>query len=105
MAPFKHSHMILSTNFELEPVIEEYLQVYPEAQPRRYDIACKLRDERHEGDYAYIIVFEYATGRQTPSLGDYLKSYCTLHDKLVAGNASGHVFPDIAEPTYGRRTK
>lgn len=37
MSSFKHAYMILATDFELEPVIEQYLTTYPEAQPRKYD--------------------------------------------------------------------
>ncbi len=105
MSSFKHAHIIVSTDFELEPVIEQYLATYPEAQPRKYDIVCKLRNERHEGDYCYIIVYQHHVGRQTPSLDEYLKSYCALHDEVVAGSVGGHVFPELEHPRYGNGKK
>jgi hypothetical protein len=104
-APFKHVHLMLATDFELEPVIEQYLATYPDAQPRKYDVVCKLRDERRDGDYCYILVYEYVAGKQQPSLLDFIKAYCELNDKVARIETKGHVFPDIGEANYGNPSK
>lgn len=105
MTPFKHSYMLLATDFELEPIIEQYLATYPDAQPRKYDVVYKRQNERHEGDYCYIIVHEYVGGRQTLSLVDFIKAYCELNDKVANIEKGGHVFPDIAAANYGNPAK
>lgn len=105
MAPFKHAFMAIATDFELEPVIEQYLTTYPEIQPRQYNIVWKAQAERHAADYCYLIVYEYVPGRIHPRLDDFIKAYCELHDRVAAINPSGHVFPDLAKPTYGNPTR
>lgn len=100
MPPFKHTHIAIATDFELEPVIEQYLATYPDRLPRKYDVVYKLQNERHEGDYCYIIVYEYVPGKTSPTLNDYIKAYCELNDK-VARVEGGHTFPDIAAAQYG----
>jgi nucleoid-associated protein YgaU len=105
MTPFKHAYMLLATDFELEPVIEQYLATYPDVQPRKYEVIYKLKNERHQGDYCYIIVYEYVTGRQTISLVDFIKAYCELNDKVANIEKSGNVFPDLAKATYGNPAK
>lgn len=105
MTPFKHAYMLIATDFELEPVIAQYLATYPDKQPREYQVVCKLKDERHTGDYCYIVVFEAVPGRQNPSLADYIKAYCELHDKVARMEKQGNVFPDIAEANFGNPAK
>lgn len=92
---FKHAYMVLATDFELEPVIEQYLATYPESQPRKYDVVCRLQDERREGDYCYIIVYEYSPERFRPELQEYIKAYCKLHNKVANIAVGGNVFPEI----------
>lgn len=105
MTPFKHAYIVLATDFELEPVIEQYLTTYPEAQPRQYDVVCKLPDERHQGDYAYIVVYEHVTPGHRPTLVEFIKAYCELHNKVAAVEKSGSTFPDLAKGNYGKAAK
>lgn len=105
MSPFKHAHMILATDFELEPVIEQYLSTYPDAQPRQYDVVCRLKNERHDGDYCYIVVYEHVPGGHRPSLNDFIRSYCELNDKVANIAVKSHVFPDIAQAGFGNPAK
>ena len=105
MVPFKHAYMLLATDFELEPVIEQYLLTYPEAQPRQYDIVCKLQNERQEGDYCYLIVYVYVTGSFHPTLLDFIKSYCEVNNKVAKIEKGSNVFPDIAKANYGNPQK
>lgn len=98
MSTFKHTYMVLATDFELEPVIEQYLTTYPAQQPRKYDVACRLQNERQEGDYCYIVVYEFVGGRKSvPTLEEYIKAYCDLYGKVAKVQAGGNMFPDIAE--------
>lgn len=105
MALFKHVYMILATDFELEPVIEQYLATYPEAKPRNYQVVCKLQDEQHKGDYCYIIVYKFMGGRQKPNITEFIKSYCQVHDKVVTITQKNATFPDLTNATYGNRSK
>jgi hypothetical protein len=105
MSGFKHAYMLLATDFELEPVIEQYLSTYPDAQPREYQVVCKLQNERHEGDYCYIVVYEHVTGGSRFKLPEYIKSYCEVNNKVATMTVSGNVFPDIAQANYGDTTK
>jgi hypothetical protein len=97
--------MLLATDFELEPVIEQYLTTYPDAQPRRYDVVCKLQDERRIGDYCYIVVYGHIAGKHIPGLVDFIKAYCEMNDKVANVVKGGNVFPDIASANYGNAAK
>jgi hypothetical protein len=105
MASFKHAHMILATDFELEPVIERYLATYPDAQPRQYDVVCRLENERHEGDTCYIVVYEHVQTSHRPRLSDFIKSYCELNDKVANMTVRNDAFPDIAQSSFGNPAK
>ena len=105
MTPFKHAYMLLATDFELEPIIEQYLATYTDVQPRKYDVVCKLQNERQAGDYCYIILYEYVGGRQTPKLVDFIKAYCDLNHKVANIVKSSNVFPDVADANYGNPAK
>jgi 3,4-dihydroxy-2-butanone 4-phosphate synthase len=105
MASFTHGYMLLATDFELEPVIEQYLATYPDAQPREYDIVCKLRNERHEGDYCYIVVYKHVTGHSRPNLNEFIKAYCELNDKVANVEKPGNVFPELAKARFGNPAK
>ena len=96
---------MLATDFELEPVIEQYLTTYPNAQPRNYEVAVKLRNERREGDYCYILIYEYVPGNHSPNLYDFIKAYCELNDKVAPIERKSGLFPDIAEANYGNPAK
>ena len=63
MSGFLHAYMVLATDFELEPVLEHYLETYPDAQECEHKIVCKLQNERHEGDFCYIVVYKHITGK------------------------------------------
>lgn len=104
---FRHAYMVISTDFEIEPVIEQYLATYPDFQPREYKIVSKLQNERVEGDYSYIIIYEFVRveKRQHPNLSDYIKSYCEVNDKVANLVNMGSVFPDIGEARYGNPDK
>src|SRR5689334_19493080 len=97
MSGFKHAYMVLATDFELEPVIEQYLKTYPDSEPKEYQIVCRLQNERHEEDFCYIVVYKHFTGKPRVKLHEFIKSYCEVHDKVARISGGGSVFPDIAD--------
>ena len=105
MASFKHAHMIIATDFELEPVIAQYLETYPEAQPRHYEIAWRTQNESVEGDYVYIVIWKHITSSHRPSLVDFIKAYCELNDNVANIHPKGNVLPSIMSPTVGNPKK
>jgi hypothetical protein len=94
---FKYVHMILSTNFDLEPVIEHYQKTYPGTDLHNYQIVYKATGEFHPDSISYFIVYEYrAAGNGQPNFGEFLTSYCTVHRLAVNGLLGGQHFPDIS---------
>jgi hypothetical protein len=97
MMAFKHAFTVISTNFDLEPVLEEYLKTYPEGDLQNYRIVFKTEGEHHPESRSYIIVYEHKPGSKSrPHVGDFLKSYCTVHNLSAVANPLNHVFPDIS---------
>lgn len=94
MPSSKHSYIVLATDFELEPVIEQYYETYPDKPRWEYDVICKLRNERHEGDFCYILL---TTKSLNQDLRNFIQSYCVVNDQVAIFNPpGGRVFPDIA---------
>lgn len=96
-------HLVIATDFEIEPVIEQYLATYPDSLPREYEIVYRTRNEHVEGDYCYIIVYQYTTQGKVVKLDEFLKSYCVTNNKVFTGSA--HEFPSITSPRYGDGSK
>lgn len=96
MVPFKMAHAVISTNFDLESVLEQYAQTYPDGDLYNYQVVYKTTGEHHADSRSYIIVFEYRSGRKHPGFGEFLKSYCTLNRLVAVGHPMNHVFPDIS---------
>jgi hypothetical protein len=95
----KHSTMILSTDFDLEPVIEQFQAQYGDDPNIDVpQIIFKSIDERVAGDRAYVLLFELRppSGRRM-RFSDFLKAYCVLHN-LTAIGTNGSVFPSIEDP-------
>lgn len=97
MANFKYAFTVVSTNFDLEPVLQQYVDTYPHADLRNYQIAFKTEGEHQAESKSYIIVHEYIPGRSpSPTLYEFLKSYCTVNNLVAVLDPSSHVLPDIA---------
>jgi hypothetical protein len=81
----KHSFIAVTTNFELEPVLDQYLKTYPENEYANYEVAFKAQDTPEVGDYAYIVVFtmKERTRGDLVRLDDFLESFCKVNDKLL----------------------
>ena len=78
---------MLRTEFELEPLLEQYLKTYPNGDLKQYEIVFKDTDEE-TGDFLYIMLYYYNQDR-TPRVTDlekFLDAHCNLHNKLGAFN-------------------
>jgi hypothetical protein len=97
---FKHSYMVVTTDFQLEPVLQQYQKTYPNGQFTSFDIVFKTENEHGEGQWTYIVVFvpSKPTPREIPSFSDFLKSYCTLEDKTAVASIVNSVFPRLDKP-------
>lgn len=100
-----HGYIAIATDFELEPVIEQYLTTYPDTKQRNYDIVCKLQNEKVEGDYCYLIVTEYVADNTNPRLLQFIKAYCEVNDKVAKVDFNSRGFPDITKANYGNPAK
>lgn len=106
---FKHSYMVVTANFELEPVMDQFLATYPEKEFAEYQVVFKTTDEYASGEYSYIVVFKHqpSTGAR-PSFEDFLASYCTVNDLTAVASVRGSVLPKLEERggrLYGRIKK
>jgi hypothetical protein len=63
---FTHAYSALTADFELEPVIVDYYEKYPNNQYGDYQIVFKTVNEHAEGEFTYIIVFT-RNSTSTPS--------------------------------------
>lgn len=97
-----HQFVALTTDFELEPVPEKYLQTYPDLQPGGYQIIFKSQDEWMKGDYVYIVIYKrHRQGpndpgsSRIPELVAYIKSYCEVNNLLAVTHNHGYSFPNL----------
>jgi hypothetical protein len=98
----KHSYMVITTNFELEPVLEMYVQQYPKIGFDSYHVVFKSENEHGDGGAAYIVVFSVSTIKgKRPEFGEFLKSYCTLNTKRAVATTISSVFPKLDNSTRG----
>ncbi|MDX2078509.1 MAG: hypothetical protein SFZ02_18905 [bacterium] len=99
-ANFKMSFMTLSTNFDIEPVLADYVKTYPEQADTNYRIVFKTENEFVEGSKSYIIVYDYSYlrhNKNSPHWGEFLQSHCILNNLVAVIGTSGHVFPNISD--------
>jgi hypothetical protein len=92
---FKHTYMVISTNFELEPLLDNYLEAYPSGEFSAYQVVFTAENERPDTPYSYIVVLDYNQGTK-PRFSEYLGAWCTLNrgKKAVAASLN-HVFPEM----------
>lgn len=92
---FKYSYAVLSTNFDLEPVLSDYLATYPNGKIESYQVVFKTENEHHEGTKSYIVVFTLKDRQEyAPDFGSFLEAYCKLHDKYAVAAAMNNVLPN-----------
>jgi len=92
---FKYSYMVVTTtDFELEPILEQYFAIYPQGEFERYEIVFRADNEHQEGNRSYIVVFTLGSKRvKTTSFSKFLEAYCELHDKVAIASQMSHVLP------------
>lgn len=95
--PFKHGHMIVTTDFDLEPLVEHFHLTYPDNKVESTQIVFKAENEHQEGSKSYIIVFTFRDGGNSrPSFWDYIQAHCTCHDKVAVASVKSNIFPQLA---------
>jgi hypothetical protein len=98
---FRHSFMALTTDFELEPILDEYLAAYPEGEIDHYLIAFKTEGEHRAGHFSYIVVFELKkAAAQVPRFTEFLNTYCKNHNQVAFASLINHILPKL--DAYGR---
>lgn len=98
-------YMVLATDFELEPIIEQYLKTYPDVKPSKYEVLYKIQNERQDGDFCYILLWEGPRQRDQYQLAEYIKAYCELNDKVANIEVGGTSFPDLARGKLGNAAR
>lgn len=99
--PFRHSFMALTTDFELEPILDEYLATYPEGEIDHYIIAFKTEGEHRPGHFSYIVVFELKKAvSQVPRFTEFLNTYCKNNNQVAFASLINHILPKL--DAYGR---
>lgn len=93
---FKHSYMVVTTDFDLEPLVDQFRATYPDNKVESIQIAFKTENEHQEGDRSYIIVLTRKdSGSSRPSFWDFIGAYCKLHDKSAAASVTDNIFPQL----------
>src|SRR5260221_14625891 len=83
--PKPHSHMIISTNFELEPLLDDYDKAYPNISFSGYQIVYKSENEWPDTPHTYIVIFSVPTPRKSGvSFWEYLGAYAKIHPGIKA---------------------
>lgn len=96
---FKYAVMMISTNFELEPVLKQYFDTYPDStELHNYQIIFKTEGEHHPDSKSYLILHEQWQGQRgmAPRLAEFLKSYCTFNNLVAVAHSMGSVMPDVS---------
>lgn len=99
MTQFKHAYTVITADFEIEPVLEEYFERFPEGQYEDYQIVFKTQDEHEEGQYSYIIVFTRNTGMRATQVKfyDLLKQHCECHTRRAAMSPVSGGLPTVRD--------
>jgi hypothetical protein len=81
---------MLRTEFELEPLLEQFVETYSEGNPWPYQIVFKDKDERTK-DFLYVILFFSPPYQRVGGirLEQFLDAYCKLHNQVGAINEAG----------------
>jgi len=75
------------TEFELEPLLEQYVRTYPDGDITKYEIPNNAVDEQ-PGDHLYLIICFHnhqAKPRET-RFEQFLDAFCKLNNKLASIN-------------------
>jgi hypothetical protein len=96
---FTHAYSAITADFEIEPILADYCEKYPNNKYSDYQIVFKAIDEHTEGEFSYIIVFNFAgvTGKTNAGVDfyEFLKSYCVCENRVANINPVSHILPKI----------
>jgi len=53
---FKHIIVEITADFEIEPIIDDYLKKYPNDDYANYKVLFKVQDEHDIGEFSYLIL-------------------------------------------------
>jgi len=96
--PIKHSFMAVTTNFELEFVLDQYIRTYPNSVVQSCEVVYKIENEFHQSTKTYIVVFtRRSKSEHSPSVWELIDSYCKLNGKFAVANPVNQIFPDLAK--------
>jgi hypothetical protein len=85
--------MVITTNFALEPLLDQYLATYPEEEFQSYTAVFKTGSENST---SYIVVFVLTPPKgKVMRFGEFLDAYCKLNNKLAVASQVNNVFPDF----------
>ena len=102
MANFKHSYCVITTTFDLEPLLEEYLHTYPQGDFESYEVVFKTEDEHRKGDFSYIVVFVRNQGkRQGVEFSKFLASHCIRNNLAAVAYSTSRVLPQFSKRPRG----
>ena len=99
-----HSYMVVTTTFELEPVLDDYIKRYPRGQHEGYQIVFRTENEHAEAEFSYIVVFKRYTGMKESHVDfdEFLKSYCKVNNCAAIASETSHILPKFGMgPKYG----
>jgi len=95
--PGPHSYLMVSTNFPLEPLLDDYAKLYPNIDFSTYQVVFKSQNEWPDTPYTYIVVFspppKYQYGLH---FWDYVDAWIKLHPgNKAAASAVSNVLPRL----------
>jgi hypothetical protein len=94
----RHSYMIITTDFELEPVLEQYFATYPAGEYTDHTIVFKAEGEHYPGDRSYIVVFTLNPVKPRAdrvTFRQFLDSYCTVNNLVACAGALNSALPQM----------
>jgi len=93
----KHSHMVITTEFVLEPILDKYLATYPSGQYKSYKVVFRTENEHQEGQISYIVVFELNKEKKTDRLTfqEFLDSHCKVNNLVAVASVTNNVLPQM----------
>lgn len=87
--------MSITTEFDLEPVLQAYFQKYPNGRYEGFTVVFKTENEHAEGEKSYIVVFNRRSGTRVDriSFRDFLDSYCKVNNLVAVAEFIEHILP------------
>src|SRR5206468_2632904 len=87
----------ITADFELEPIIADYVKKYSNKDYANCKILFKTNDEHDMGEFSYIILLQLGVPKREKILSfyEFLKSYCMYENRRAIIN--DHILPQIGQ--------